>query len=87
RQRRASASNTETEASKDQQGAKHGQGDSTLSLTAEEIKVLRKIKEEYERRGGFIRIFPTAETWELYGGYLESKTSMNYMLANRLFHG
>uniref|UniRef100_A0A8C6WLU0 Tubulin--tyrosine ligase-like protein 5 n=1 Tax=Neogobius melanostomus TaxID=47308 RepID=A0A8C6WLU0_9GOBI len=27
---------------------------------------LRRIKEEYERRGGFIRIFPTAETWELY---------------------
>uniref|UniRef100_A0A4W6EY99 Tubulin--tyrosine ligase-like protein 5 n=1 Tax=Lates calcarifer TaxID=8187 RepID=A0A4W6EY99_LATCA len=52
-----------------------------------QIKVLRRIKEEYERRGGFIRIFPTAETWELYGGYLESKTSMNYMLANRLFHG
>lgn len=72
---------------KDKLGAKQGHGDSTLSLTAEEIKVLRRIKEEYERRGGFIRIFPTAETWELYGGYLESKTSMNYMLANRLFHG
>uniref|UniRef100_A0AAQ5XP26 Tubulin--tyrosine ligase-like protein 5 n=1 Tax=Amphiprion ocellaris TaxID=80972 RepID=A0AAQ5XP26_AMPOC len=51
------------------------------------IKVLRRIQEEYERRGGFIRIFPTADTWELYGGYLESKTSMNFMLANRLFHG
>ncbi|XP_035530578.1 tubulin polyglutamylase TTLL5 isoform X2 [Morone saxatilis] len=87
RQRSASASNSETEGSKDKQGPKQGQGDSTLSLTAEEIKVLRRIKEEYERRGGFIRIFPTAETWELYGGYLESKTSMNYMLANRLFHG
>ncbi|XP_050933951.1 tubulin polyglutamylase TTLL5 isoform X1 [Lates calcarifer] len=87
RQRPASASNPETEGSKEKQGAKQGQGDSTLSLTAEEIKVLRRIKEEYERRGGFIRIFPTAETWELYGGYLESKTSMNYMLANRLFHG
>ncbi|XP_029350377.1 tubulin polyglutamylase TTLL5 isoform X3 [Echeneis naucrates] len=87
RQRPQSANNTETEASKDKQGAKKGQGDSTLSLTAEEIKVLRRIKEEYERRGGFIRIFPTTETWELYGGYLESKTSMNYMLANRLFHG
>uniref|UniRef100_A0A665WES0 Tubulin--tyrosine ligase-like protein 5 n=1 Tax=Echeneis naucrates TaxID=173247 RepID=A0A665WES0_ECHNA len=32
-----------------------------------QIKVLRRIKEEYERRGGFIRIFPTTETWELYG--------------------
>uniref|UniRef100_A0A3Q1BZK2 Tubulin--tyrosine ligase-like protein 5 n=1 Tax=Amphiprion ocellaris TaxID=80972 RepID=A0A3Q1BZK2_AMPOC len=31
------------------------------------IKVLRRIQEEYERRGGFIRIFPTADTWELYG--------------------
>ncbi|XP_041668190.1 tubulin polyglutamylase TTLL5 isoform X2 [Cheilinus undulatus] len=81
RQRPATASNSETEVSQDKQG------DSTLSLTAEEIKVLRRIKEEYERRGGFIRIFPTAETWELYGGYLESKTSMNYMLANRLFRG
>ncbi|XP_062295863.1 tubulin polyglutamylase TTLL5 [Scomber scombrus] len=87
RQRPASASNAETDGLKDRQGAKQGQGDSTLSLTAEEIKVLRRIKEEYERRGGFIRIFPTPETWELYGGYLESKTSMNYMLANRLFHG
>uniref|UniRef100_UPI0037E89107 tubulin polyglutamylase TTLL5 n=1 Tax=Semicossyphus pulcher TaxID=241346 RepID=UPI0037E89107 len=87
RQRPASASNSETEGSKDKPGPKQCQGDSTLSLTAEEIRVLRRIKEEYERRGGFIRIFPTAETWELYGGYLESKTSMNYMLANRLFHG
>uniref|UniRef100_A0AAQ5XS47 Tubulin--tyrosine ligase-like protein 5 n=1 Tax=Amphiprion ocellaris TaxID=80972 RepID=A0AAQ5XS47_AMPOC len=32
-----------------------------------DIKVLRRIQEEYERRGGFIRIFPTADTWELYG--------------------
>ncbi|XP_039992511.1 tubulin polyglutamylase TTLL5 isoform X1 [Xiphias gladius] len=87
RQRPVSASNSETEGLKDKQRAKQGQGDSTLSLSAEEVKVLRRIKEEYERRGGFIRIFPTAETWELYGGYLESKTSMNYMLANRLFHG
>ncbi|XP_035467217.2 tubulin polyglutamylase TTLL5 isoform X2 [Scophthalmus maximus] len=84
RQKPASASSSETEGSKDKQ---QGQGDSTLSLTAEEIKVLRRIKEEYERRGGFVRIFPTAETWELYSGYLESKTSLNYMLANRLFHG
>ncbi|XP_054469512.1 tubulin polyglutamylase TTLL5 isoform X2 [Anoplopoma fimbria] len=87
RQRPATASNSETEGSKDKLGPKQGQGDSTLSMTAEEIKVLRRIKEEHERRGGFVRIFPTAETWELYGGYLESKTSMNYMLAIRLFHG
>uniref|UniRef100_A0A668W3S3 Tubulin--tyrosine ligase-like protein 5 n=1 Tax=Oreochromis aureus TaxID=47969 RepID=A0A668W3S3_OREAU len=87
RQRPTSTNISETEGLKDKRGAKHSQGDSTLNLTVEEIRVLRRIKEEYERRGGFIRIFPTADTWELYGGYLESKTSMNFVLANRLFHG
>ncbi|XP_028250486.1 tubulin polyglutamylase TTLL5 isoform X2 [Parambassis ranga] len=87
RQRPTLTSNPEAEVLKEKQGAKHSQGVSALSLTAEEVKVLRRIKEEYERRGGFIRIFPTADTWELYSGYLESKTSMNFMLATRLFHG
>ncbi|XP_062944929.1 tubulin polyglutamylase TTLL5 isoform X7 [Cynocephalus volans] len=60
-------------------------GGSVLGLSMEEIKVLRRVKEENDRRGGFIRIFPTSETWEIYGAYLEHKTSMNYMLATRLF--
>ncbi|XP_071602050.1 tubulin polyglutamylase TTLL5 isoform X4 [Heliangelus exortis] len=61
------------------------QGCSVLGLSMEEIKVLRRVKEENERRGGFIRIFPTPLTWDLYGSFLEHKTSMNYMLATRLF--
>ncbi|XP_047201906.1 tubulin polyglutamylase TTLL5 isoform X3 [Girardinichthys multiradiatus] len=86
-QRPISSVSSETNGFNDKQRAKNSQEDTTLNLTAEEIKVLRRIKEEYERRGGFIRIFPTQDTWELYGGYLESKTSLNSMLANRLFHG
>ncbi|CAN8215413.1 unnamed protein product [Coccothraustes coccothraustes] len=58
---------------------------SMLGLSMEEIKVLRRVREENERRGGFIRIFPTPLTWDLYGSFLEHKTSMNYMLATRLF--
>nr|XP_055160040.1 tubulin polyglutamylase TTLL5 isoform X6 [Nyctereutes procyonoides] len=42
-------------------------GGSVLGLSMEEIKVLRRVKEENDRRGGFIRIFPTSETWEIYG--------------------
>ncbi|NXG61752.1 TTLL5 polyglutamylase, partial [Hemiprocne comata] len=61
------------------------QGSSMLGLSMEEIKVLRRVREENERRGGFIRIFPTPLTWDLYGSFLEHKTSMNYMLATRLF--
>ncbi|KAF7704612.1 hypothetical protein HF521_021684 [Silurus meridionalis] len=68
---------------KEKQGGRHVD---TLGLTAEELKVLRRTQEEHERRGGFIRIFPTPQTWELYSGYLEYKTSMNSMLANKLFH-
>ncbi|PKU45641.1 tubulin polyglutamylase ttll5 [Limosa lapponica baueri] len=49
------------------------------------MKVLRRVREENERRGGFIRIFPTPLTWDLYGSFLEHKTSMNYMLATHLF--
>ncbi|OXB66849.1 hypothetical protein ASZ78_003551 [Callipepla squamata] len=61
------------------------QGSSVLGLSMEEIKVLRRVRDENERRGGFIRIFPTPLTWDLYGSFLEYKTSMNYMLATRLF--
>uniref|UniRef100_A0A8C4VQC7 Tubulin--tyrosine ligase-like protein 5 n=1 Tax=Gopherus evgoodei TaxID=1825980 RepID=A0A8C4VQC7_9SAUR len=64
---------------------KNVQSGSMLGLSMEEIKVLRRVKEENERRGGFIRIFPTPLTWDLYGSYLEHKTTMNYMLAIRLF--
>ncbi|XP_014797293.1 PREDICTED: tubulin polyglutamylase TTLL5 isoform X1 [Calidris pugnax] len=61
------------------------QGSSMLGLSIEEMKVLRRVREENERRGGFIRIFPTPLTWDLYGSFLEHKTSMNYMLATHLF--
>ncbi|XP_025912953.1 tubulin polyglutamylase TTLL5 isoform X4 [Apteryx rowi] len=61
------------------------QGSSVLGLSMEEIKVLRRVREENERRGGFIRIFPTPLTWDLYGSFLEHKTTMNYMLATHLF--
>ncbi|NWR71244.1 TTLL5 polyglutamylase, partial [Centropus unirufus] len=61
------------------------QGSSVLGLSMEQIKVLRRVREENERRGGFIRIFPTPLTWDLYGSFLEHKTSMNHMLATHLF--
>ncbi|XP_032883367.1 tubulin polyglutamylase TTLL5 isoform X2 [Amblyraja radiata] len=67
--------------------ARDGQGLSTLRLTMEEIKVLRHAMEENERKGGFIRIFPMADSWEFYGHFLEHKTTLNHVLAVRLFAG
>uniref|UniRef100_A0A8C7PSP0 Tubulin--tyrosine ligase-like protein 5 n=1 Tax=Oncorhynchus mykiss TaxID=8022 RepID=A0A8C7PSP0_ONCMY len=73
-----SANNTDTDGPKEKPGSK--QGDSTLGLTAEELKVLRRIREEHERRGGFIRIFPTPETWELYSLSCPPKSSLSLPL-------
>ena len=35
-------------------------------LNSDEIKVLRRLKEEDSRKGGWVRIFPTADSWDLY---------------------
>ena len=40
---------------------------SSLTLSAEEVKIVRRTKEEYSRRGGWVRIFPSPDSWELYG--------------------
>ena len=36
-------------------------------LSAEQAAIVRESREEYARRGGFVRIFPTEDSWELYG--------------------
>jgi len=36
-------------------------------LTGEEIRILRHTREEFSRRGGFVRVFPSPDSWELYG--------------------
>lgn len=36
-------------------------------LTTEEVQVLRETKDEYLRRGSFVRIFPSPNSRELYG--------------------
>ncbi|XP_054287867.1 tubulin polyglutamylase TTLL5-like [Macrosteles quadrilineatus] len=46
------------------------------SLTAEETRVVRYAKAQYERRGGFIRIFPSAESWKRYSAYLDPVTGI-----------
>ncbi|XP_059816270.1 tubulin polyglutamylase TTLL5 isoform X3 [Hypanus sabinus] len=85
--RSVSANNTEVKSrtSSGKERPREGQRLNTLRLTMEEIKVVRRTMEENERKGGFIRIFPTADSWESYGQFLEHKTTLNYMLAECLF--
>ncbi|XP_069494133.1 tubulin polyglutamylase TTLL5 isoform X2 [Ambystoma mexicanum] len=86
RQRPLSASDVETNMMTASTKEKTGKtSNSVLSLTMDEVRTLRKVNEEWERRGGFIRIFPRVDTWELYGPYLEFKTTLNYVLSMHLF--
>ena len=35
-------------------------------LSGDEIRIMRRAKEENLRRGGWLRIFPSPDSWELY---------------------
>nr|XP_033807183.1 tubulin polyglutamylase TTLL5 isoform X2 [Geotrypetes seraphini] len=86
RQHPQSASDAEINVMVPSSKEKMGKRSSTvMGLSVEEIKILRRVREESERTGGFIRIFPREDTWDLYGPFLEHRTTMNYMLATRLF--
>lgn len=55
-------------------------------LNQTEQNILKVIIEENQRANGWIRIFPTSDTWEFYSHYLETRTtSYNIMLHKKLF--
>ena len=58
---------------------------SAPGLSAEDVRLVKWVKDQHSRRGGFVRIFPRAETWSAYGGLLDYKTHTNELLAMRLF--
>ncbi|XP_068154316.1 tubulin polyglutamylase TTLL5-like isoform X2 [Drosophila tropicalis] len=45
---------------------------SSANLTMEEQRILRNARLQYSRRGGFVRIFPTDDTMQRYGNFLDS---------------
>ncbi|KAI9559995.1 hypothetical protein GHT06_014003 [Daphnia sinensis] len=68
---------------------------SASTLTAEESRILTQLRDDYERRGDFNRIFPTEDSWSLYGDFIETLcsspalaspgVSFNRMVHDRLF--
>ncbi|CAG9765974.1 unnamed protein product [Ceutorhynchus assimilis] len=48
----------------------------SLQPTAEETRVIRNAQAQFERRGGFVRIFPAADSWAKYSQYLEPSTGI-----------
>lgn len=39
-------------------------------LTGEQQRIVASARAQFERRGGFVRIFPSPKSWEIYSQYL-----------------
>ena len=47
---------------------------SNPTMTGEEIRILRRAREEHSRRGGWVRIFPSASSWDSYRYLIDPAT-------------
>lgn len=46
------------------------------TLSAEELKIVKSVKKQFERRGGFVRIFPTSDSMQKYEMFLDQITGI-----------
>lgn len=53
-----------------------------FGLSAEEIRILKNVRAQHSRRGGFVRIFPTQDSMQRYGQYLDQQTGIPISIAN-----
>ena len=51
----------------------------------EVTRIVRDVEEQQERRRGWVRIFPTEQTWALYGSLLDFSSSTNLTLQEHLY--
>ena len=58
---------------------------SNVTYQQELYRMVRNAREENARRGGYVRIFPTAETWQNYGSILEFSSQNNLILHEHLY--
>ncbi|XP_031625229.1 tubulin polyglutamylase ttll-4 isoform X2 [Contarinia nasturtii] len=54
----------------------------SMGLSAEESRVLKNVKAQNARRGGFIRIFPTQDSMQRYGMFLDQSTGIPMSIVN-----
>ncbi|KAI5642791.1 tubulin-tyrosine ligase family domain-containing protein [Phthorimaea operculella] len=45
-------------------------------LTGEELRLVRAVRAQYARRGGYVRIFPSQNSWQKYSQYLDPVTGI-----------
>ncbi|KAK0182095.1 hypothetical protein PV327_000264 [Microctonus hyperodae] len=58
------------------QKKKTGKPSNRSGLTLEQHRIVMSAKAQFDRRGGFVRIFPSPKSWELYSQYLDTATGI-----------
>lgn len=53
-----------------QEKKKHINRHKNKGINSEQQRIVASAKAQFERRGGFVRIFPSPKSWELYSQYL-----------------
>lgn len=53
-----------------------------LGISAEENRILKAVRAQNTRRGGFIRIFPTQDSMQRYGMFLDAHTGIPMSIVN-----
>lgn len=48
----------------------------SLQPTPEETRIIKNAQSQFERRGGFVRIFPAVDSWSRYSQYLDANTGI-----------
>ncbi|CAH2044656.1 unnamed protein product, partial [Iphiclides podalirius] len=57
-------------------GGGGGGGGGGAGLAGEELRIVRAVRAQYARRGGFVRIFPSQNSWQKYAQYLDPVTGL-----------
>lgn len=53
-----------------------------LGLSAEETRILKSVRAQNSRRGGFVRIFPSQDSMQKYGMFLDNATGIPMSIIN-----
>ena len=69
------------------EGRRHSAIRLATTTSSEFSSMIRDAKEQDSRRRGWVRIFPTSESWNIYGALLEYGSSNNLILHEHLFPG
>ncbi|CAK1583985.1 unnamed protein product [Parnassius mnemosyne] len=57
-------------------GGAGGGGGGGGTLSGEELRMVRAVRAQYARRGGYVRIFPSQNSWQKYAQYLDPVTGI-----------